>query len=145
MVKKKAAPKIRLERGDLKKISSELWDGLLRYNRAQVGPLRYTRKIVTARDESGRLLGGAILESYWLETYVELLWMSGRVRRSGTGAELMAQAEKIARKRGSRLLWLNTYSFQAPRFYEKLGFKRFGGIAGSPKGHARHFYVKRLK
>lgn len=141
----KSAPRIKLERGNLSKVSRALWAGLIRYNRSQVGPLRYTRKIVTVRDAEGGLLGGAILESYWLETYVELLWMSERVRRSGAGSALMAQAEKIAKKRGSRLLWLNTYSFQAPRFYEKLGYKRFGGIAGSPKGHARHFYFKRLR
>lgn len=142
---KKAAPKIKVERGDVSKVSRALWSGLLRYNRSQVGPLRYTRKIVTARDAKGKLLGGVVLESYWLETYVELLWCDGRVRRSGTGSQLIAQAETIARKRGSRLIWLNTYSFQAPRFYEKLGFKRFGGISGSPKGHSRHFYCKRLR
>jgi len=39
---------------------------------------------------------------------------------------------------------LNTYSFQAPGFYEKLGFKRVGGMSGSPPGESRHFYVKRL-
>lgn len=137
-------PEIRVERGKLSKVSRALWDGLLRYNRTQVGPLRYTRKILTARDAKGRLLGGLILESYWLESYIELLWLSERTRRSGTGAKLIAQAEKIAKKRGSRLIWLNTYSFQAPRFYEKQGYQRFGGMQGSPKGHRRHFYVKAL-
>lgn len=142
---KKSQPAIRVERGELSKVSRALWNGLIRYNRTQVGPLRYTRKILTARDPKGRLLGGLILESYWLESYIELLWLSERTRGSGTGAKLIAQAEKIAKKRGSRLIWLNTYSFQAPRFYEKQGYKRFGGMRGSPKGHARHFYVKRLK
>jgi ribosomal protein S18 acetylase RimI-like enzyme len=142
---KKAAPKIEVERGNLSKVSRELWDGLIRYNRAQAGPLRYTRKIVTARDAKGRLLGGVILQSYWLETYVELLWCAGSARHSGIGSQLIAQAENIAAKRGSVLLHLNTFSFQAPRFYEKLGFKRFGGMKGSPKGHSRYFYVKRLK
>jgi GNAT superfamily N-acetyltransferase len=141
---KQATPDIKVERGDLSKVSRALWDGLIRYNRSQVGPLRYTRKIVTARDAKGRLLGGVILQSYWLETYVELLWLSGRARRSGTGAKLIEMAERIARKRGSRLIHLNTYSFQAPRFYEKQGFERVGGMKGSPKGHSRHFYVKRL-
>jgi GNAT superfamily N-acetyltransferase len=142
---KKTPPKIVLERGNVSKVSRALWDGLIRYNRSQAGPLRYTRKIVTARDAKGRLLGGVILQSYWLETYVELLWCDGRARHSGIGSRLIAEAETIAKKRGSRLLHLNTFSFQAPRFYEKQGFTRFGGMKGSPDGHSRHFYVKRLK
>jgi len=89
-------------------------------------------------------LGGLILQSYWQESYVELLWVAARARSAGLGRKLMQEAERQARQRGSRLIHLNTYSFQAPRFYEKQGYRRFGGIAGSPKGASRHFYVKHL-
>ena len=33
---------------------------------------------------------------------------------------------------------------RARTFYEKLGFRRFGAMSGSPKGASRHFYVKKL-
>lgn len=122
----------------------ELWRGLVRFNRAQAGPLRYSRKVLSLRDGKGRLLGGAILQSYWRETYVELLWLSARARGSGLGSELLKKAERLAQRRGSRLIHLNTYSFQAPKFYEKQGYRRFGSISGSPRGESRHFYVKRL-
>ncbi|HTP60974.1 MAG TPA: GNAT family N-acetyltransferase [Burkholderiales bacterium] len=125
-------------------MSRKLWDGLLRYNRKMGGPFHYARTVLTARDGEGRVLGGLILQSYWKESYVELLWLSPRVRRLGYGQRLMREAERLARRRGSRLMHLNTYSFQAPGFYEKLGFKRFGGMRGSPAGESRHFYVKQL-
>jgi ribosomal protein S18 acetylase RimI-like enzyme len=124
--------------------SRKLWDGLIRYNREQAGPLRYSRTVLTVRDRKGKLLGGTILQSYWKETYVELLWLSAGARRSGIGSRLVAEAERRAKKRGSLLLHLNTYSFQAPGFYEKLGFRRLGGMQGSPRGESRHFYVKHL-
>jgi len=124
--------------------SRQLWDGLVRFNRKQAGPLRYTRAVLTVRGDKGKLLGGLILQSYWQESYVELLWLSERARRLGLGRRLVAEAERRARRRGSLLLHLNTYSFQAPGFYEKLGFKRFGGMVGSPRGASRHFYVKKL-
>ncbi len=123
-------------------VSRELWRGLVRYNREQAGPLRYTRTVLAVRDARNRLLGGLILQSYWRESYVELLWLSARARRLGLGRRLVEEAERRARRRGSLLLHLNTYSFQAPGFYEKLGFRRFGGMAGSPRGESRHFYVK---
>ena len=124
--------------------SRELWNGLVRFNRQAAGPLRYTRTVLGVRDGKGKLLGGLILQSYWKESYVELLWLSAPARRLGYGRKLMQEAERRARRRGSRLLHLNTFSFQAPGFYEKLGFKRFGGMEGSPRGASRHFYVKRL-
>jgi GNAT superfamily N-acetyltransferase len=126
-------------------VSRQLWNGLLRFNREQAGPLRYSRTVLAARDAKGKLLGGAILQSYWKETYVELLWLSKGARRSGVGSRLIAEAERRAKRRGSVLLHLNTYSFQAPGFYEKQGFTRFGGMAGSPAGQSRHFYAKRLR
>jgi len=138
------APRIAKEGARARDVSHELWRGLIRYNRKVAGPLRYTRTVLSARDAKGRIVGGLILENYWKESYVELLWVSAKMRGRDIGTHLIAEAEKLARRRGSRLLHLNTFSFQAPRFYEKLGFRRFGAMHGSPKGASRYFYVKRI-
>jgi GNAT superfamily N-acetyltransferase len=136
--------RIRKEGKDARAVSRQLWNGLVRFNRKMAGPLRYTRTVLSVRDGAGRVLGGLILQSYWKESYVELLWLSEKARRQGTGRRLIEEAERRARRRGSLLIHLNTFSFQAPGFYEKLGFTRFGGMSGSPQGASRHYYVKRL-
>ena len=133
-----------VERKNAPKVARQLWRGLSRFNQETAGPFHYSRVVLTARGKSGRIVGGVILQSYWTETYVELLWLSERARRQGLGSELMREAERRARGRGSRLIHLSTYSFQAPGFYEKRGFRRCGRISGSPKGATRYFYVKRL-
>jgi GNAT superfamily N-acetyltransferase len=133
------------ERSDSAAVSRSLWNGLLRFNREQAGPFRYKRTVLSVRDGKGRLLGGLILVSYWRESYIELLWLSARVRRAGIGSRLLKEAERRAQRRGSRLIHLNTYSFQAPGFYEKHGYERFGGMSGSPQGNSRYYYVKRLR
>ena len=132
------------ERRNARKVVAQLWRGLARFNQKTAGKSRYARDVRTARSETGRIVGGLILQSWWKESYVELLWLSDRARRQGRGRELIAEAERRARRRGSKLLHLNTYSFQAPRFYEKLGFRCFGRMSGSPKGESRYFYAKRL-
>jgi ribosomal protein S18 acetylase RimI-like enzyme len=137
-------PRIAAEGKRARASSRKLWEGLIRYNRQQAGPLRYSRTVLTVCDRKGKLLGGTILQSYWKETYVELLWLSAQARRLGLGRRLIQEAERRARRRGSVLLHLNTYSFQAPGFYEKLGFKRLGGMQGSPRCESRHFYAKHL-
>jgi ribosomal protein S18 acetylase RimI-like enzyme len=141
----KIATRVVVERSNAAKASRELWNGLVKFNRQQAGPLRYSRTVLTVRDGKKRLLGGLILQSYWRESYIELLWLSAGARDSGFGRRLIQEAERHARRRGSRLIHLNTYSFQAPGFYEKQGYRRFGGMSGSPRGESRHFYVKRLR
>ena len=138
------AARVAVERSRTSATSRDLWKGLLGFNRQQVGPLRYKRTVLSVRDARGRLLGGLILQSYWQESYIELLWLSARARRGGLGSKLIREAERQAQRRGSRLIHLNTYSFQAPGFYEKQGYRRFGRLAGSPKGESRYFYVKKL-
>jgi hypothetical protein len=54
----------------------------------------------------------------------------------------MAEAE--ARKRGCSRAILNTYSFQAPDFYRKFGYRIVATIAGLPEGHQEHTLVKDL-
>ena len=145
MAKKEAQkPLVVAERKSAREVSPQLWRGLARFNQKTAGTYHYSRVVLTVRGAGGRVLGGLILQQWWKESYIELLWLSERARRYGYGRELIAEAERRARRRGSKLLHLNTYSFQAPRFYEKLGFRCFGRISGSPRGESRYFYVKRL-
>jgi len=87
--------RISAERSDTRAaVSRELWKGLLRYNHRQAGPLHHKRTVLCARDAKGKLLGGLIMQSYWRETYIELLWLSAPARGAGTGAKLIAEAER---------------------------------------------------
>ena len=132
------------ERKDAGKVAKRIWRGLTRFNLETAGPFHYSRTVLTARSETGRIVGGLVMQSWWKESFVEVLWLAAHARRHGVGRELVAEAELRARRRGSKLLHLNTYSFQAPRFYEKLGFRCIGRMSGSPKGESRYYYVKRL-
>lgn len=137
--------RISAARGNARAASQELWKGLLRFNRQHAGSLHYRKTVLCARDGKGKLLGGLIMQSYWRETYIELLWLSDRARGAGTGAKLIAEAERRAHRYGSHLIHLNTYSFQAPGFYERQGYRRFGALSGSPRGRRRYFYMKQLR
>jgi hypothetical protein len=46
--------------------------------------------------------------------------------------------------RSQKGIWLDTFSFQAPEFYKRLGYSEFGRIDGYPENEARLFFVKRL-
>ena len=72
------------------------------------------------------------------------VWVHESQRRKGLGAALMNAVESEAVRRGCRQVLLSTHSFQAPGFYERLGYERQAAIEDYPKGHANVFYMKRL-
>ena len=70
--------------------------------------------------------------------------MSDQLRGSGLGTQLIRKVEAEAIQRNCTHFWLDTFSFQAARFYEKLGYIRFGQLDDYPVGHQRFFYSKKL-
>ena len=90
-----------------------------------------------------QILVGLAGETYCGWLFVRYLWVSDELRGRGVGRELMARAEARARELGCHSAWLDTFSFQAPGFYEKLGYEEFGRL-DYPPGHHKHFLRKRL-
>jgi hypothetical protein len=56
----------------------------------------------------------------------------------------MQAVEKEARSRSCQQIVLETFDFQAPVFYEKLGFLTDGRISDYPRGHEYLMLVKHL-
>ncbi len=137
-------PEVVLEKTRASAVAKLVLDGLIRHNRSFAGPIRYKRLVLSAR-EGRRIVGGLVGDCAWNFVYVHLLWVDEAARGKDHGRRLMREAERVARKRGAALIWLNTFSFQAPKFYEKLGYRRFAALRNTPaSGTARFFYVKRL-
>jgi ribosomal protein S18 acetylase RimI-like enzyme len=133
------------EKGGARSVARRVRRGLIAYNQSRVGAPKYRDLVLSARDSSGKVAGGLVGQLYWNALYVELLWLDAAARGSGTGSRLMREAESIARREGRELIYLNTYSFQAPGFYRRLGFRSVGRIVDYPRGASRIFLVKRLR
>ncbi len=90
-----------------------------------------------------RIVAGLAGETYsgWL--FIKYLWVSEALRGRGVGRELMAAAEGRALARGCHSAWVDTFSFQAPGFYQKLGYEPFGEL-DYPPDFRRIFLRKRL-
>ena len=81
-----------------------------------------------AIDDEGRFLGGlsGILQFDWL--FIKLFALSPEARQSGLGTRLMHRAEMVARDADKKGIYLDTFTFQAPDFYRKLGFEEVGRL-----------------
>ena len=116
---------------------------LIAFNEAAGGPAQAGLLAVSVRDGAGSILGGLWGRTAYGFLFVELLTL-GPARGLGLGRKVMALAEAEARRRGLVGIWLDTWTFQAPAFYPKLGFEECGRITDYPPGQDRVFYVKRL-
>ncbi|MFL1550381.1 GNAT family N-acetyltransferase [Pseudomonas sp. D47] len=115
------------------------------YNLSHTGDMAFETVGIFLRDPATQEVVGGLYGkiSYgWL--FIELLSIPDQMRTQGTGTRLMRAAEDLARQRGCVGIWLDTFSFQAPGFYRKLGFSEVGHIADYPPGHQRYFFQKRL-
>lgn len=99
---------------------------------------------IFARDDTGEIQGGLRGLCFWNTLHVELLWVSEEARGQGLGTKLMSQAEAFAREKGYGLALLESSSWQAKPFYEKLGYQVLATLPEHPKGYATHFLVKTL-
>jgi GNAT superfamily N-acetyltransferase len=84
-----------------------------------------------------------VLAFEWL--FINWLWVADAYRKQGIGSQLMAAAEAAARAQGCHGAYLDTFTFQAPKFYERLGYREFGRLDDFPPGHARIWFSKTLR
>lgn len=78
----------------------------------------------------------------WL--YIDLLWVDEKERGKGYGETLLSKAEHEMRRFGVTHMFLSTWQFQAPDFYQAQGFTEFGRLADHPAGIDSIYFVKRL-
>lgn len=119
-------------------------DGLLAFNARYIPDENYTPVALLIESAAGEAQGGLVGAIYWNAFFVDLLWVAEDLRGSGVGRALMLQAEAYARSRRCAIMHLDTMSFQARGFYEKLGFSVFGTMTGYPHGIERYYLVKHL-
>jgi len=97
-----------------------------------------------ANPDTGGILGGLWGETNFAYLHVELLFVPETFRGTGLGRQMLLKAEQEAISRGCRGAWLDTHSFQARGFYERLGYSVFGILDDYPPSQSRIFLHKVL-
>ncbi|PEA81147.1 GNAT family N-acetyltransferase [Bacillus pseudomycoides] len=96
------------------------------------------------KDDVGKIFGGITGIIYFYHLHIDFLWVDESVRHEGYGSQLLNEIEEIAKEKNCRLILLDSFSFQAPEFYKKHGYREFGVVEDHPKGYSQHFLEKCL-
>ena len=119
--------------------------GLAAYNTARFRPSdNATLDVLVRDDSSGEVLGGLLGHTSYRLFFLDVFHLPEELRGAGLGNRIIALAEAEARGRGCTAAFVYTVTFQAPGFYERHGYRRFGEIVCPPDGATRVFLSKTL-
>ena len=119
-------------------------DRLYEYNQRAVGRDDGRGLAFTIRNEANRLVGAAAGYSWAGTAELKQLWVDEACRGDGYGRQLLEAFVAEAARRGVRDVWVASFDFQAPGFYERAGFERMAELADWPPGHVNVFLRKTI-
>ena len=127
---------------------ASLNEGIQQYNRQAVPGIPEVSEdlhfAVFARDADGHVLGGIRASAFSGYLCIELLWLSEVARGCGIESQLVTRAEAFALEHGFTHARVETTSFQARPFHERLGYEVFAILEDCPPGHHSCYLKKNL-
>ncbi|WP_309647275.1 GNAT family N-acetyltransferase [Nocardioides sp.] len=78
---------------------------------------------VRVLDDEGELAAGLSGWTWGVAAGIAMTWVHATARGAGLGAQLLADFEDEARRRGCSHVFVTSFTFQAPGFYEKHGYR----------------------
>ncbi|MEM7461374.1 MAG: GNAT family N-acetyltransferase [Pseudomonadota bacterium] len=104
--------------------------------------------VLSARDDSGKLIGGITASTSYGWLLIKTLWVRDEHRGAGIGRLLVEKMQDCGKDADCHAAWLDTSNLDAKYFYARLGYEVFGtleNIEGQfPAGHKRWFMKKNL-
>ncbi|MFI6278864.1 GNAT family N-acetyltransferase [Streptomyces sp. NPDC050988] len=130
--------------GEDEELSERLDRELTALNARATGAGKPDEFSIRATDDAAELAGGLTGWVWGTLCGVDALWVREELRHTGWGTRLLRAAEAEAVRRGCTDMLLSSYSFQAPDFYKRLGYRETGRLDGIPGGHQAVYLQKTL-
>lgn len=121
-----------------------LEDQINRFNVEETGIDDGGLLAIFLRNDQSEIIAGLFGWSWGGCCEIRYLWVDAAWRKQGLGRKLLLAAEQEALARGCGQVVLDTHSFQAPEFYQKLGYEIIGEHKDYPRQHSKYYLRKKL-
>ena len=98
---------------------------------------------VQVLDGSGDLAAGLSGWTWGVAAGIGMTWVRASARGHGLGASLLARFEEQARERGCTHVFVTSFTFQAPGFYERHGYREIFRWEGVPTPDADDVHLRK--
>jgi GNAT superfamily N-acetyltransferase len=110
---------------------------------ATVGTPAARELTVQIDDASGDLAAGVSGWTWGVAAGIGMTWVRADTRGSGLGSQLLAAFEEEARARGCTHVFVTSFTFQAPGFYERHGYREIFRWEGVPTPDAADVHFRK--
>ncbi len=104
-------------------LDERLNDELDKFNAVANPDYNPAEELTVRVDEGGELVAGLSGWTWGQAAGIAMMWVHEDKRGTGAGAGLIAAFEDEARKRGCTHVFVTSFNFQAPGFYQRLGYE----------------------
>ena len=105
-------------------LDQRLSDELDKVNTHATGSVAPSRELtVQILDDSGELAAGMSGWTWGVAAGIGMTWVREEARGERLGATLLASFEEESRARGCTHVFVTSFTFQAPGFYERHGYR----------------------
>jgi GNAT superfamily N-acetyltransferase len=118
-----------------------LKEALGKWNMAVTGHRDYRPVNFFLKDESGAIRGGVLAYVWGRWLHVDTVWIEEEFRGQDWGTRMLEAAHEAGREKGAEAAFLDTFSWQARPFYERMGYEVVASVA-MPAGFERHYMMK---
>lgn len=101
----------------------EIKTALRTFNLNYIHKLKLRELGIFVEDENGKKQAGIVAETVGKWMYIQMLWVDESLRGQDVGTQLISEAEEEAKARGCLYTLVDTFSFQARPFYERMGYR----------------------
>ncbi|MBB6116838.1 GNAT superfamily N-acetyltransferase [Rahnella inusitata] len=146
--------KTRLSHAPTESDLEEIKSALRNFNRNFIPQSKFRALGIFVEDEKGNKQAGIVAETVGNWMYIQMLWVDESLRGKDVGTQLITEAEEEAKARGCRYSLVDTFSFQARPFYERMGYHMQMALEDyiadsrapddAPSTHTRFFLTKSL-
>jgi uridine kinase len=123
----------------------QIYDGFSRHAIAKIGhDEKFDPVAFIASNEKSSFIGAVVIELFWGALHVKYVYVEDEYRGCGIATKLMEQALSYGRDNQCPFAFVETMSFQALSFYQKMGFVLEFTRSGYKHGTSFHYLSKNL-
>lgn len=105
-------------------LKQQIYEGFSRHAISMTGyDEKYEAVAFVAHDEKGSFVGAVVIELFWGALHIKYVYVEDEYRGQGIATMLMNHALAYGQNHQCSFAFLETMSFQALGFYQKMGFE----------------------
>lgn len=104
-------------------LDQRLNDELSKFNTAATPGVAVADELTVRIEEDGELVAGVSGWTWGQAAGIAMTWVREGQRGTGIGASLLEAFESGAKARGCTHVFVTSFTFQAPAFYQRLGYE----------------------